>query len=217
MKHKSLKNGYALLFIILGFVILTYFFDRSFGYILRLIGCALFYGTLFSLYNSFFNPSMRMYKSKYLLEGIGYGCFIGSVGVINNYSDHLLARIGVALAVGVLLAVAYHFWQKFRLKKKAYYEKSLLFEELAVLQSGNDDRTQGYAFVTNTHLCFYDKQKKTISFKKELAALSSTAVDDTIFHIPSAVHLTEDDLKLIIKFPLFWNDLINGEKIALRQ
>jgi|GEM_PF-6576499 hypothetical protein len=214
-KKKIIEIGLVVLFCLAMSLLLIYVFEVSVENVLYICGFGVLAGFAFLVYRSYFNPPLWLFKNRYWIDGIGFGIFIAVILSFTQDADFNFAMLISALFVGVLIKGVYKYWKFNRLKKKFSENGKISIYDRGLCYDVENNKFNGWLFIENGKFCFYDEKNNTVLFKKELSEIDAKIKDDNKLNIPEGLTVEDGQIKLQIRFPLFWIQAINGNKTAV--
>jgi len=216
MKINSLTLGLGMLVKIIAAVLLVYFFNFTFQSLVYFFACVLSYVIIKQLIVRYANFNVKVFRARFVIFGILYGLFIALLLVIVNFGlkIHSISFM-LAIFIGLMLRVAFFYWEKNRLMKKLTAEEEVLTYSKAFCYDVENNVFAGWIFVTASEFCFFDKIQNKVLFRKKLDTFYPT-IAYGVLQTPTGFTIQNQQLKFKLRFPLFWvKYLYRKNKMAL--
>jgi hypothetical protein len=225
MKHKLLIISILIILVLTSIAFLIFSKNHHLMIFGTVVLLGLFAGIVNQLFTAYLIPSLKIFKYRFVFNGIANGVFISLLIFFIDYFDHSgTTWLGfvVILIIGQVVTVPLNYGTKIitfnNLKEKTRLKKNddeiALISDRATLIDG-DTYIMGRLILTNQRLCFRSKKvdctKHDILFNNFFPEFEKLK----FLGIPSGFSTKDKRMQVKINFPLFWEREIR--KVHLKE
>ncbi|TXK78804.1 hypothetical protein [Mesonia sp. K4-1] len=211
MKYSITKQSIGVsIFVISMSLILIYWFEIEFSRVLLLFPIGVLGGLSSVFYLKYFNPSVKLFPNKWMLEGVLFGLFFSSINLMNGKAKHMISLFLIGITIGLLVRGLYYWWMKKNVKRLLKHPSAFVFEK-ASLRDINQNTVLGFLIVQDKELIFLDTSNDEELWRKELKSIEAELLTSK-WNIPNEIQLLKENYFIQVNFPLFFMDLIEEKK-----
>lgn len=182
-------------------------------------------GVLGRLFAGFVLPSEWLFKSRFILYGLGFGLLIGILNFstrtveINEFRLYeLIKALIISTVVGVIILgpVTYVRYNLLKKKTRIFYNGDSVISDFVFSKDMTGHLKPGMLVMTKERLLFYSSKDRYCLFDIALNEINPKIDKDKFLGIPRGLSFGENKILLYVMFPYLWMKLFeeNSEHMA---
>ncbi len=218
--NKYIKILIVTVFVLCMCLLLSFYFDTSNLSIALLIGLGLLVGIISRFFIGYVIPSRILFRSRFIIYGIGFGIMIGLVMFITMStkeqsfeSQNLLICLLISIPLGIIVngTMSYLRFRKLKKKTNIKIEKQDSISDFAIYTGSEYNSIKGLLLLSNNKLSFYSAINGDCIFEMAIKDVNPVIRNSKFMNIPNGFSMNNKMNSVNVAFPHYWTKLIERE------
>ena len=201
-------------------LLLSFCFDISNLSIALILGIGLLAGMISRFFIGYVIPNRILFRSRFIIYGIGFGIMIGLVIFIISSdkeqsfeSQHLLICLLITIPLGLIVngTIYYSRFRKLKKRTNINIENQDLISDFAIYSNSEYKSVIGLLLLSNNKLSFYSATNGNCIFEMALKDVNPIIINSKFMSIPNGFSLNNKINSVKVAFPHYWTKLIEKE------
>lgn len=219
--NKYIKILTGTVFILGMCLLLSLYFKYSNLSIALIIGFGLLGGIISRFFIGYVIPNRILFRSRFIIYGIGFGIMIGLVIFITTSakeqlfeSQNLLICLLISIPLGIIVkgTMSYSRYRKLKKKTNIKIEKQDSISDFAIYTDSEYKSFKGLLLLSNNKLSFYSEINGDCIFEMAIKDVNPVIRNSKFISIPNGFSLQNKKDSVNVAFPHYWIKLIDTEK-----
>ncbi len=217
-KITLIKTGILLFFFITTISLLLFYFNMKMEYIAAIMLFGLAVGIVAMGFNGFYIPGKWVHKNRFMLYGLLFGLALFVFNIINHISEgdmmngmKLGLNLFISICLGGVFGGIYLKWKHRVFKRQTplnfQSDEMEIIEDVATIFN-EDVRGKGRIVLTSERLSFIFSDIPQRNFDIYFSTIKSNPELMYRFGIPNGIYISEQETRILVKFPKFWKQEI---------
>jgi len=224
--NKYIQILIVTVFILSMCLLLSFYFEASNLSIAVMIGLGLLGGILSRFFIGYVTPSRLIYRSRFIVYGIGFGIMIGLLLFLTRsikdqtfvWQD-MLKWLLISVPIGIIVTgtMSYLRFRKLKDRTNSDIENKNTISDFAICTDSEYKTVRGRLLLTNSKLSFYSVTNGERVFEMALIDVNPVIKNSKFMSIPNGFSISNATIALNVAFPYYWIKLIKKEKTTTQQ